>query len=91
MACSARWRSNSSSITSGGLAKNENRSHGAFVIDELTELVEEAVLREFEAVAERGGVLGAMETGYRRGKIRPVPTQHVANGQTWPTPKSIIT
>jgi isobutyryl-CoA mutase len=53
-----------------GLAKNENPSQGAFIIEELTELVEEAVLREFEAIADRGGVLGAMETGYQRGKIQ---------------------
>ncbi len=53
-----------------GLAKNENPSQGAFIIDELTELVEEAVLAEFERIAERGGVLGAMETGYQRGKIQ---------------------
>jgi methylmalonyl-CoA mutase len=53
-----------------GLAKNENPSQGSFIIDELTELVEEAVLAEFERIAERGGVLGAMETGYQRGKIQ---------------------
>ncbi len=53
-----------------GLAKNENPSQGAFIIDELTELVEEAVLAEFEKIAERGGVLGAMETGYQRSKIQ---------------------
>ncbi|QHE84349.1 fused isobutyryl-CoA mutase/GTPase IcmF [Hydrogenophaga sp. BPS33] len=53
-----------------GLAKNENPNQGAFIIDELTELVEEAVLQEFEKIAERGGVLGAMETGYQRGKIQ---------------------
>jgi methylmalonyl-CoA mutase len=53
-----------------GLAKNENPNQGAFIIDELTDLVEEAVLKEFEAIAERGGVLGAMETGYQRGKIQ---------------------
>jgi len=53
-----------------GLAKNENPSQGSFVIDELTDLVEEAVLQEFERIAERGGVLGAMETGYQRGKIQ---------------------
>ena len=53
-----------------GLAKNENPNQGAFIIDELTELVEEAVLQEFERIAERGGVLGAMETGYQRGKIQ---------------------
>ena len=53
-----------------GLAKNENPSQGAFIIDELTELVEEAVLAEFERISERGGVLGAMETGYQRSKIQ---------------------
>jgi isobutyryl-CoA mutase len=53
-----------------GLAKNENPSQGSFIIEELTELVEEAVLKEFESIAERGGVLGAMETGYQRGKIQ---------------------
>jgi methylmalonyl-CoA mutase len=53
-----------------GLAKNENPSQGAFIIEELTELVEEAVLLEFERLTERGGVLGAMETGYQRGKIQ---------------------
>lgn len=53
-----------------GLSLNENPLQGSFVIDELTDLVEEAVLREFESIAERGGVLGAMETGYQRGKIQ---------------------
>ena len=53
-----------------GLAKNENSNQGAFIVDELTELVEEAVLAEFEKIAERGGVLGAMETGYQRSKIQ---------------------
>ena len=53
-----------------GLAKNENPNQGAFIIDELTDLVEEAVLKEFDAISERGGVLGAMETGYQRGKIQ---------------------
>ena len=53
-----------------GLAKNENPSQGSFIIDELTELVEEAVLKEFESISERGGVLGAMELGYQRGKIQ---------------------
>jgi methylmalonyl-CoA mutase len=53
-----------------GLAKNENPTQGSFIIDELTDLVEEAVLREFEAISERGGVLGAMELGYQRGKIQ---------------------
>jgi methylmalonyl-CoA mutase len=53
-----------------GLAKNENPNQGSFIIEELTDLVEEAVLKEFEAISERGGVLGAMETGYQRGKIQ---------------------
>ena len=53
-----------------GIAKNENPNQGAFVIEELTDLVEEAVLKEFEAISERGGVLGAMELGYQRGKIQ---------------------
>lgn len=53
-----------------GLAKCENPNQGSFIIDELTDLVEEAVLQEFERIAERGGVLGAMETGYQRGKIQ---------------------
>ena len=53
-----------------GLAKCENPNQGSFVIDELTDLVEEAVLIEFERISERGGVLGAMETGYQRGKIQ---------------------
>ncbi|CAM5741413.1 Fused isobutyryl-CoA mutase [Streptomyces alboniger] len=49
---------------------NENPLQGSFVIDELTDLVEEAVLQEFERISERGGVLGAMETGYQRGRIQ---------------------
>jgi methylmalonyl-CoA mutase len=53
-----------------GLAKNENPNQGSFIMEELTDLVEEAVLQEFERIAERGGVLGAMETGYQRGKIQ---------------------
>ncbi|MEM8909622.1 MAG: methylmalonyl-CoA mutase family protein, partial [Bacteroidota bacterium] len=53
-----------------GLAKNENPLQGAFIIDELTDLVEEAVLTEFDRITERGGVLGAMETMYQRGKIQ---------------------
>jgi isobutyryl-CoA mutase len=53
-----------------GLAKNENPNQGSFLIEELTDLVEEAVLKEFEAISSRGGVLGAMETGYQRGKIQ---------------------
>jgi methylmalonyl-CoA mutase len=53
-----------------GLAMNENPLQGSFIVDELTDLVEEAVLAEFEAISERGGVLGAMETGYQRGRIQ---------------------
>ncbi len=53
-----------------GLAKTENPLQGSFIVDELTDLVEEAVLCEFERITERGGVLGAMETGYQRGKIQ---------------------
>lgn len=53
-----------------GLAKNENPLQGAFIIEELTDLVEEAVLLEFESISERGGVLGAMETMYQRSKIQ---------------------
>ena len=53
-----------------GLGKNENPNQGAFIIEALTDLVEEAVLAEFDRISERGGVLGAMETGYQRGKIQ---------------------
>ena len=53
-----------------GLARTENPNQGAFIIEELTDLVEEAVLGELERISERGGVLGAMETGYQRGKIQ---------------------
>ncbi len=53
-----------------GLAKNENPLQGSFIIEELTDLVEEAVLQEFERITERGGVLGAMETMYQRSKIQ---------------------
>ncbi len=53
-----------------GLAMNENPLQGAYVIDELTDLVEAAVLAEFDRINERGGVLGAMETGYQRGRIQ---------------------
>ena len=53
-----------------GLAMNENPNQGSFVIEELTDLVEEAVLAEFDRITERGGVLGAMETGYQRGRIQ---------------------
>jgi methylmalonyl-CoA mutase len=53
-----------------GLAKNENPLQGSFIIEELTDLVEDAVLTEFDRITERGGVLGAMETMYQRGKIQ---------------------
>jgi len=53
-----------------GMMKNENPNQGAFIIDELTDLVEEAVLQEFEAISQRGGVLGAMELQYQRSKIQ---------------------
>ncbi len=53
-----------------GWAKNENPLQGSFIVDELTDLVEEAVLQEFERIDSRGGVLGAMETQYQRGKIQ---------------------
>ena len=53
-----------------GLARNENPLQGSFVVEELTDLVEEAVLTELEAISSRGGVLGAMETGYQRGRIQ---------------------
>ncbi|MCJ8007898.1 fused isobutyryl-CoA mutase/GTPase IcmF [Lederbergia wuyishanensis] len=53
-----------------GLSKNENPLQGSFIIEELTDLVEEAVLQEFERLNDRGGVLGAMETQYQRGKIQ---------------------
>ena len=53
-----------------GLAKNENLNQGSFIVEELTDLVEEAVLVEFDRITERGGVLGAMETGYQRSKIQ---------------------
>jgi methylmalonyl-CoA mutase len=53
-----------------GLAKNENPLQGSFVIDDLTDLVEEAVLEEFKRINDRGGVLGAMESMYQRGKIQ---------------------
>jgi isobutyryl-CoA mutase len=53
-----------------GLSKNENPLQGSFIVDELTDLVEEAVLAEFDQITSRGGVLGAMETGYQRSKIQ---------------------
>jgi methylmalonyl-CoA mutase len=53
-----------------GLARNQNPTQGSFIIEELTDLVEEAVLTEFDRISERGGVLGAMETTYQRSKIQ---------------------
>ena len=53
-----------------GLSMNENPLQGSYVVEQLTDLVEEAVLQEFERIADRGGVLGAMETGYQRGRIQ---------------------
>jgi methylmalonyl-CoA mutase len=53
-----------------GLARNENPLQGSFIIEELTDLVEEAVLTEFDRISERGGVLGAMESMYQRSKIQ---------------------
>jgi methylmalonyl-CoA mutase len=53
-----------------GLSMNENPNQGAYILDELTDLVEAAVLDEFDRINERGGVLGAMETGYQRGRIQ---------------------
>jgi methylmalonyl-CoA mutase len=53
-----------------GLSMNENPLQGSFIVEELTDLVEEAVLAEFDRISERGGVLGAMETGYQRGRIQ---------------------
>ncbi|UQX89779.1 methylmalonyl-CoA mutase family protein [Jatrophihabitans telluris] len=53
-----------------GLSQNENPLQGSFIVEELTELVEQAVLTEFDRLTERGGVLGAMETGYQRGRIQ---------------------
>jgi methylmalonyl-CoA mutase len=53
-----------------GLAGNDNPLQGSFIVDELTDLVEAAVLDELERISERGGVLGAMETGYQRGRIQ---------------------
>ena len=69
-----------------GVAKNENPNQGAFIMEELTDLVEEAVLKEFEAIAARGGVLGAMETGYQRGKIQEesMTYEHQKHDGTYP-------
>jgi methylmalonyl-CoA mutase len=59
-----------------GLSKNENPLQGSFIVEELTDLVEEAVLEEFERLNDRGGVLGAMETQYQRGKIQEESMQY---------------
>ena len=56
-----------------GLAANENPLQGSFIVEQLTELVERAVLDELDRISERGGVLGAMETGYQRGASRTTP------------------
>src|SRR5205085_11148027 len=53
-----------------GWSMNENPLQGSYLVDELTDLVESAVLAEFDRISERGGVLGAMETGYQRGRIQ---------------------
>ena len=55
---------------------NENPLQGSYVVDDLTDLVEEAVLAELEAISSRGGVLGAMETGYQRGRIQDESMQY---------------
>ncbi|MEO8346178.1 MAG: methylmalonyl-CoA mutase family protein [Betaproteobacteria bacterium] len=69
-----------------GIGKNENPNQGSFIIEEMTDLVEEAVLKEFEAISERGGVLGAMETGYQRGKIQEESMyyEHMKHDGTYP-------
>ena len=69
-----------------GIGKNENPNQGSFIIEEMTDLVEEAVLKEFEAISERGGVLGAMETGYQRGKIKEESMyyEHMKHDGTYP-------
>jgi len=69
-----------------GLAKNQNPLQGSFIIEELTNLVEEAVLLEFERINSRGGVLGAMETNYQRGKIQEesMHYEHVKNSGDLP-------
>ena len=69
-----------------GQAQNENPLQGSFFIEELTDLVEEAVLHEFERINERGGVLGAMETGYQRGKIQDESLQYEWKKQSGEAP-----
>jgi isobutyryl-CoA mutase len=53
-----------------GMTKNENPAQGSYIIEEMTDLVEEAILAEFDRITDRGGVLGAMESMYQRGKIQ---------------------
>ena len=69
-----------------GLAKNENPYQGSFIVEELTELVEEAVLEQFDRLTERGGVLGAMETGYQRSKIQEESLVYEARKHTGELP-----
>ncbi len=66
-----------------GLAKNENPLQGSFIIEELTDLVEEAVYEEFDRITERGGVLGAMETMYQRGKIQEESLYYETHETHW--------
>ena len=68
--CAGPWPSSWSSTASGAWPMNDNPLQGSFIIEELTDLVEEAVLAELDRISERGGVLGAMETGYQRGRIQ---------------------
>jgi methylmalonyl-CoA mutase len=69
-----------------GLTKNENPYQGSFIVEELTRLVEEAVLMEFDRITERGGVLGAMETGYQRSKIQEESMRYEALKHTGDLP-----
>ena len=74
-----------------GLAKNENPNQGSFIIEELTDLVEEAVLQEFERISERGGVLGAMETGYQRGRIQDESMYYETRSRWFPANHGVNT
>jgi methylmalonyl-CoA mutase len=69
-----------------GIAKNENALQGSFIVEELTRLVEEAVLMEFDRITERGGVLGAMETGYQRSRIQEESMLYEARKHTGDLP-----
>jgi methylmalonyl-CoA mutase len=64
-----------------GLSMNENSLQGSYTVDELTDLVEAGVLVEFDRITQRGGVLGAMETGYQRGKIQDESMRCEVGGQ----------